>query len=578
MKLSHLFGTTLRAEAASTGVAGHDLLIRAAYARLNASGIWHSLPSGVTLIERIKQPLCQGIENLGGSELQLAPLVEEPNAALGHYDESVEPSTPFKTNGKTVYLSAKFLQVILTLISKEVHSYRQLPLLIWTQRKAPIFASFTGPGLYNPLSPNLIEAWVIAQSETILHQRMKQLDELTQATFSELKLPYVPVDSDPGIVDSLSASSFVFPTQHGNLSYAAEGDEWKEKSRVRFGIPSTDTPPLPIEKVHTPGTKTIQELAAYLQLQASQTAKVVFYTALQAHTTEDVLVMVLIRGDHEVNEMAVRRAVQASVLRPATDEEILAIGAVPGYASPIGIRRAGVIVLADDAVVQEKNLIAGANEVDYHYAHTQYGRDYEADQIGNFRLAYDGAPGKHGPLVFESGIELAKHILIGSSWPEKTATTFMGDQGKAVPVHLGYCYWNPSQILAALADHHHDEDGLRWPYSVSPYLVQIVSLADSEQSISVADQLYQQMQRAGISVLYDDRHKKIAGPGVKFTDADLRGIPVRITIAKRALKQGGVEWKLRTSEDREVIPASQVLNKVLSLTSQTTFSGGLTTL
>lgn len=563
MKVSQLFGISLRADAASSGVAGHDLLIRAGMVRRLAGDIWHVLPLGQLLLNTIGDCIKGQLFSIGANEMSMSLLSGLPNPSLGFVDGATEKLQTLKAKEKQYSLSSQALAEVLALINHEVNSYRQLPLIIFQERKIPTFPSHSGKGLYDPVAPLEIEAWLIAQSASALQECLDQVRIVIGNMYQMFDIPYHLVPSLPDIAGSKPSHTYLFPSQNGGITYAQTKQGTQTREMISLEFSNIDRPPLPLQKVHTPGTKTISDLADFLQIETRDTAKAVFFSTESINHPEERLVMVVIRGDLEVNESAVRRLLESSSLRPATDEEILQSGAVPGYASPIGIMRDQVIILADESVVNQRNLVAGANEANYHLLNTCYERDYEADIIGNLRLVSE----EQIDSGFDKGVEMIRFREIGSDWASRQDITFMGAEGKPLPVHLGCITWNLSNILACVAEQHHDEHGLVLPKEISPFDVILVSLADGEESIQTATQLYQDFLKAGIRVLYDDRHKKTAGPGVKFTDADLRGIPIRITVAKRALKQGGVEWKLRGDDERILVPVEKVCQKVLDTCS-----------
>jgi prolyl-tRNA synthetase len=350
--------------------------------------------------------------------------------------------------------------------------------------------------------------------------------------------------------------ALAFPVEGGEVTYGTIGSHWQEQSLLQAPVSPNEAAPLPLEKVHTPGASTIAELATFLDISPRQTAKVVLYT--QAHA-EPALVMVVVRGDHSVNEVAVRRQLGVADLRVATEVDMLAAGAVPGYASPIGLDQRKLRVLIDAWVAESPNLAAGANEAGYHFRNSNYGRDYEGGEVGRFALV---EPEQLADQGWHQAVEVARYLPIGSDWSAQSDITVMSQQGKPEPLAFGYVRVDLSQLLLVAAARHQDEQGLCWPDSLSPFSLQLLSLADGEASIQTAEKLYAALSAAGYRVLYDDRSKKMAGPGVKFKDADLRGIPLRITVAKKALAQGGVEWKWRSSSEREIVPLGEVLDRL----------------
>jgi prolyl-tRNA synthetase len=252
--------------------------------------------------------------------------------------------------------------------------------------------------------------------------------------------------------------------------------------------------------------------------------------------------------------------VQAKALRTATADEIAAVGAVAGYASPIGIDRSKAIVVADGLMTQEAGLIAGANEVGYHLLNTLYGRDYEADVCADIAAAYAGASCFccGNPLKQVRGVEVGNIFQLGTRYTEKLGATYTDERGQPQPIVMGSYGIGLTRVLACIAEEHHDDKGLCWPISVAPFQVMLVSMVKSPESKAIAEQLYADLLAAGVEVLLDDRD---VSPGVKFGDADLIGLPIRLTVSDRSLKSGGVEMKLRRSDVSEIVAVADVIGK-----------------
>jgi prolyl-tRNA synthetase len=266
----------------------------------------------------------------------------------------------------------------------------------------------------------------------------------------------------------------------------------------------------------------------------------------------------------ELNETKLANAVGASELRPALPEEIRAVGAEPGYGSPLGVH--GAIVVADDAIPASPNLVAGANEEGFHLLNVNYGRDFEADEVADIASAGDGSPCPEcgNAMRAERGVEVGNIFKLGTRYSEALGATFLDGDGERKPVVMGSYGIGVGRLLACIAEEHHDEDGLAWPISVAPYHVHIVATEAGE----VADELYERLASAGIEVLYDDRRENL---GAKFKDADLIGVPIRLTVTPRSLEKGGVEIKARSDADSYVVSSDEaetaVRRKVADLES-----------
>ena len=275
--------------------------------------------------------------------------------------------------------------------------------------------------------------------------------------------------------------------------------------------------------------------------------------------------LAIVRGDMEVNEIKLANAVQAKALRPATEAEILAVKAVPGYGSAIGV--ANALVVVDDLIPLSPNLVAGANEAGFHLLNTNYGRDYTADIVADIVAARegDGCPQCGQPLRAVRGVEVGNIFKLGTRYSDALGCTFLDSEGNAQPVIMGSYGIGVGRLLACVAEAHHDEYGLMLPISIAPYQVHLVGLLDGTPSVSeTAEAVYEGLQRAGFEVLFDDRQER---PGVKFNDADLIGCPLRLTISKKSLEAGGVEFKRRDRREKTHSPISGSASTASALNS-----------
>jgi prolyl-tRNA synthetase len=334
---------------------------------------------------------------------------------------------------------------------------------------------------------------------------------------------------------------------------------------ARFAKPAAAPEALkPLQKVPTPETKTIEALATLLGVPKSKTAKAVFMIAGREESgrTREEFVFAVVRGDMEVNETKLGNAlhVKADWLRPATDDEIRAVGATPGYASPFGLK--GVTVVVDDAVPASPNLVAGANEEGYHLLNTNTPRDYAASIVADIASAGDGdACVQCGqPLVTARGVEIGNIFKLGTDFSEPVGATYLAADGAQKPIIMGSYGIGSGRLLACAAEEHHDEKGLIWPITVAPYHIHLVSLGGAEARVlETSDRVYRALLDADVEVLYDDRDES---PGVKFADADLIGISIRLTVSARSLGQGGVEMKRRDRKELEIVAESELIARL----------------
>ncbi len=354
--------------------------------------------------------------------------------------------------------------------------------------------------------------------------------------------------------DMLSTAYFV----------AADGpDRWIECPRCGYRaeadaarpqwVPLEPTPLEEPELVETPGCTTIAAVAEYLGVPEAQTLKAVFYA-----DAEGQVVFAVIRGDLDVSPAKLERAAGRGPLHPATAEELERAGMVPGYASPVGIPK-GVVVVADESALAGQNFVAGANKPGYHLTGVNPGRDFKPHVWADIAAASAGAPCPRCGAATEK----REGFLVGRAWrhsPEmagRAGMTFLNSNGKSVPLHVVSTELLPLPLLAAIAHTHHDDAGLAWPPEVAPFHVHLTTVKQKDQSVrETAEKLYRRLAETRIAVLYDDRN---ASPGVKFADADLIGLPIRVTVSPRSLKRGGVEVKFRSGGEAEVLPPEEAV-------------------
>src|SRR5215204_4601282 len=394
------------------------------------------------------------------------------------------------------------------------------------------------------------------RDERGLDQQYSTLYKAYFRIFARCGLPAIAVGADVGIMGGSMAHEFMYLTPIGedtvlicdHCGYTAN------RQVARFRKPILEAEAWrPLEKVATPGAGTIERLAHSLEIPKSRTAKAVFLVATVEGSERFALAVV--RGDMALNETKLANAVEASGLRPALPEEVRAIGAEPGYGSPLGVE--GAIVAVDDAIPASPNLVAGANEEGFHFLNVNYGRDFEADILADIAAARDGSlcPACGDAMRAVRGVEAGNIFKLGTRYSEVLGASFLDADGKRKPVVMGSYGIGLGRLLACIAEEHHDENGLVWPISVAPYHVHIVAAETGE----MADGLYERLVSAGVEVLYDDRRESL---GAKFKDTDLIGAPIRLTLTPRSLQRGGVEIKARRGSEGFVVPIEKTVAAV----------------
>ncbi len=567
MRMSTMFSHTLREAPADAQTDSHALLVRAGFIQQHAAGIFSALPLGLRALRKIEGIIREEMDAIGGQEIRM-PVVNPASIwqETGRYYTIGSEMSRFEDRTeRPMVLAMTHEEVVTDLVRSEVESYRQLPALVyhiqtkWRDDPRP------RAGLIRVREFTMKDSYSLDVDEEGLDQQYRAHYQAYFNIFRRCGLDPIAVGSDTGMMGGSMAHEFMVLTPIGEdtLLLCRQCGYAANRQIARLQKPAAaEEPQAPLEKVATPGVTTIGDLSTFLDIPPSKTAKAVLMVATVSEGQEDVTrtVFAVVRGDMSVNETKLANAVQAKELRPATDEEIRAIGAEPGYASPIGVHDA--IVLMDDAVVTSPNLVAGANEAGFHLRNVNYGRDYEADIICDLVAAEDGSacPTCGARMRAQRGIEVGNIFKLGTRYSEAMGATFVNEDGESYPVVMGSYGIGVGRALACVAETHNDDYGLRWPITVAPYAVHLVTLGpEGSRSRDAAERLYHSLHEVGIEVLYDDRDHSA---GVKFNDADLLGMPIRLTVARRGMKQDAVEMKLRDQQAREMIPFDMILSTV----------------
>lgn len=564
MRVSQLFGSTLREAPAEADTIGHGLLMRAGYIRQLAAGIFSNMPLAQRTLRKIENIIREEMDAIGGQEMTMpvvhtADIWKETNRWYAIGDEL----TRFHDRGdRDMVLAMTHEEVVTDLIRKDINSYRQLPKLVyqiqtkWRDEPRP------RAGLIRTREFVMKDSYSMDLDEEGLDKQYRAHYQAYYNIFHRCGLKVISVASDTGMMGGKLAHEFMYLADIGEDTLIIDEDsQYYANAEVAVFTKPVDNPDetrIERTEVATPDTKTIEDLANYLNIPKSKTAKAVFMIATLMEGQDEVekFVFAVVRGDMEVNDVKLANAIHSKALRPATEEEIRAIGAEPGYGSPIGVENCLVVV--DDVIPYSPNLVAGANKEGYHYLNTNLGTDYKADVVADIALAEDGfvAPDGKGTLKAVRGIEVGNIFKLGTRYTSSMGATYAGQDQKLVPVVMGSYGIGVGRLLACIAEEFHDDAGLSLPIVVAPYQVHLVGLRGADDE---AEQLYADLQKQGIEVLFDDRDER---PGVKFNDADLIGIPIRLTVSKRSLENGGVEYKLRREDDRDVIALDEVIQKV----------------
>ncbi|HUN06355.1 MAG TPA: proline--tRNA ligase [Aggregatilineales bacterium] len=564
MRVSQLFSQTLRQSPAEADVQSHQYLLRAGFIRQLAAGIFSYLPLAQRALTKIEAIVREEMDAIGGQEITM-PVVHPADLwkETGRWYRIGPEMARFQDRAeRDMVLGMTHEEVVGDLVRREIRSYRQLPQLIYQIQTKFRDEPRPRAGLIRVREFTMKDSYSLDLDYAGLDEQYRKHYQAYFNIYRRCGLPVIAVGSDVGMMGGSTAHEFMFLTPIGEdtLLICDESGYAANQEVATFLKPTVpDEPLLPVEKVSTPDASTIEALAAFLNIPASKTAKAMFLMAEVEAGIERFIVAIL-RGDMDLNEVKVLNALKAKGLRRATEDEIRMHGAVPGYGSAIGVRDALVVV--DEAVASSPNLVAGANDAGFHLLNTNLKRDYQADLVTDITKARAGdrSPDGAGLLREVRGVEVGNIFKLGTRYSDSLGCTYLDQNGETKPVVMGSYGIGIGRLLACVAEANSDEQGLIWPVSIAPYQVYLVYINSSDESAkATAVQLYEDFKAAKVEVLFDDRDER---PGVKFNDADLIGLPVRVTIGAKSLAKGGVEVKLRSGGENQLIALENVVGYV----------------
>jgi len=567
LRLSNLFGSTLREIPAEAQMTSHQLLLRAGMIRQVATGIYAYLPLGWRVLHKIEDILRDEMNAVGGQEMRMpsaqpAELWQE----TGRYSEAGPVLASFRDRAqRELVLGITHEEVVTYLARREIHSYRQLPFVVYQIQTKFRDEPRSRGGLIRAREFTMKDAYSFHVDQADLDGYYPRMYRAYESSFRRCGVEAVAVEANPGLMGGAASHEFMALNDGGEdtlilcdqCGYAANAESAVTRREEKPGDSER-----PLEEVATPGTTTIEDVASFLGITPRQTLKAIFYVA------EGKLAFVVIRGDLEVNETKLASLLKVSDLRLAEQQEVEEAGIVAGYASPID--QAGKVkVVADESVNWGSNFVAGANKAGYHLCNVNHPRDFEVDVLGDIAAVQDGDPCLRcgGRLQAARGIELGHIFKLGTRYSELMGATFLDKAGQTRPLVMG-CYGiGIGRLMAAVVEQCHDDHGIVWPLSVAPYHFHLIVLGDEAKIVDTAESLYHSLQSKGCEILYDDRNESA---GVKFNDADLIGIPFRLTVGSRSLRAGGVEIKRRDAEEDEIVSLQGLEEKVPALVSRST--------
>lgn len=565
MKQSKLFAPTLREMPSDAEAKSHQLMLRAGYIRQVASGVYAYLPLAHRVLANITQIVREEMEAIDAVEMDLpsfipADLWQETGRYATYGPELMKIKDRHE---RDFILGPTHEETFTDLIRGDIDSYKKLPLTLYQiqtkyrDEKRPRFGLLRGREFL------MKDAYSFHMSDETLDETYQAMNQAYSKIFSRLGLNYKAIIGDAGSMGGRESAEFMALSESGedtivysNASDYAANLEMAESAVLEI---SNDQPQLEREIVETPNVRTIEEVGAFLSKTSAEILKSVLFIV-----DDEQPVFVVVRGDHTVNEVKVKGQVGASSLRPATDEEIIEqFGATPGFAGPIDLSE-NVQIIVDYHVKNSINTVIGANKEGYHFININPDRDFDQFEYADLRTVEEGdpAPTDEGQLVFERGIEIGHIFKLGTFYSEKMNATVLDNTGRPQPIIMGSYGIGISRLLSAIIEQNYDDKGIVWPNNIAPFDVHIVpiKLTDADQS-ALTEEIKQLLEEAGLSVLIDDRNERA---GVKFTDAELFGIPVQITVGRDAA-DGMVELTSRRDGQQFNLKKEDIIDTIKQL-------------
>jgi prolyl-tRNA synthetase len=560
MRLSHLFFTSLRDDPSEAEMPSHRLLLRAGYLRQLGAGIYSLLPLGFRVTRRVEQVIREELDAIGGQEMEM-PVVHPADLwrETGRYDAIGPEMARFKDRGgRDMVLAMTHEEVVADLLRDVVRSYRQLPVIVYHFQTKFRDEPRSRGGLVRVREFVMKDSYSCDRDDAGLDTAYWAHHRAYTRIFERLGLDAIAVSSDVGMMGGSLAHEFMVLNPAGeDVLVICDGCRYASNRQVAPTVapPIEAEDELPMEDVETPGTTTIESLARFLGVPTSRTAKAAFFMAGDGR-----FIVAIVRGDYDVNETKLVNALKVQGgLRPAQLEEITARGMEAGYGSPIGARDAVVIV--DEIAARSPNLVAGANRPGWHVRNVNVPRDYTPELVADIANVREGDPCPEcgATVVLRNGIEVGNIFKLGTKYTVALGATYLGEDGERHPIVMGSYGIGLGRNVACIVEAHHDEKGIAWPAEVAPYPAHLVAIgaARDPKVAEEAERLYELARRAGPDreILYDDRDES---PGVKFTDAELLGMPLIVTVSPRSLAAGGAEVTVRATGERTVRPMTEV--------------------
>ena len=565
MRWSKTFIPTLKEDPADAEVVSHKLLVRAGFIRQISRGIYDYLPLAIRVIRKIETIVREEMDRAGAQEL-LLPIASPAELwqESGRWEVYGKELLRFKDrHDRDFCLGPTHEEVITDLVRRVVRSYRELPFNLYqiqTKFRDEVRPRF---GLMRGREFIMKDAYSFHTDVQDSQREYENMFQTYTRIFTRCDLRFRPVEADTGAIGGSQSHEFQVLAESGEdaivscsrCQYAANVQKAEIKPRRPAGRDVINEAPK-IRKVSTPGKKSVADVAAFLGLTPDKFIKTLVYK-----TDQNELVAALVRGDHEVNELKLQAVLGCREIALASEAEIqTATNVAPGFLGPIGLK---LRIVADIALQGIQGAVTGANEADAHFVEVDQERDFTPSVFADLRLAVAGDPCprcEQGVLETHRGIEVGQIFYLGRKYSESLGATYLDAEGREQPIEMG-CYGiGVSRLVAAAIEQNHDANGIIWPLSIAPFHVLLLPINYKDKAIQDAsDGLYAELQKRGVEVLLDDRDER---PGVKFKDADLIGIPLRVTIGAKGLEKGCIELRRRRDGKTEEVPVGDAAQKI----------------
>jgi len=571
MRYSAAFIPTLREAPNDATTPSHILLLRAGMVRMVGAGIYEFLPLGFRVLSKIAGIVREEMNRAGAQEVMMPALLPRQYfEESGRWDSFGDTLLRLQDRKKADYhLGPTHEEIITDMVRRDVKSYRQLPMNLYQVQNKFRDEARPRAGLLRCREFVMKDAYSFDVSEEKAIESYESMREAYVKVFTRIGLEFRMVSADSGAMGGSTSAEFQVLAQNGedaivacsSCQYAANVEVATTPAPAKF---EGDVPA--IEKVATPGKKTIEDVAAFLKVPASETLKALFYRVIGDEGVSYLIAFV--RGDREANEVKVLKAlrdagVSAKELVMGEGGELAPFGGVAGYMGPVGLNAAkNLTVLVDREGATGAGFVVGSNEAGFHTKNVAFGRDFSAT-AADVRQVGDGdaCPTCGHALKSYRGIEGGHIFVLGTHYSAKMNCTFLDDKGEEKPVVMG-CYGiGVSRLVATAIEQHHDADGIVWPMSIAPYQVALITAGKEPELEEAAKKLYAELTAKGVEVLFDDRDER---PGVKFKDADLLGLPLRVVVGKKSIAEGKVELKRRGTKDLELILLEDAVANVVA--------------